>query len=653
MTPHPETQWLSQYVLGNYGRYDVWPVRGEGAYVWDRDGKKYLDFAGGVAVCPLGHCPPTVVKALAEQASTLIHVSNWYCIDKQAELARLIVEECVEIPGKCFFCNSGAEANEGLIKFARKYGQQTGGRFEIITFTGSFHGRTFGAMTATAQEKIHGGFGPLPPGFVYVPFNDLEALKAAITDKTVAILEEGTKNKLDAQDKRIGDLGLATAQQANFMGAIANQTTNVGYLITLVLFIGGLAAYFTATRHAAKEAKETAKQWMEEHERDLRAQIDALKAEAGSLKTQIAQLVAEATHARTEIDQHTAGVTNHAASAHEKIAQAYQQILSSKHIGDSTSRSQADTSAAQTVREVSAALEEKPEKAFTSEDHFARGLNEYLSDRFDSALVSFDKALERAQAEQIAPERHAQLMFARALALGGIGRKNDEIAVYEEIDRRYGADDQLAVREKVAQALVNNGVTFGQIGRTDDELAVYEEIVQRYGADDHPALREQVAKALVNKGFRLGQIGRNDDALAVYEEIVQRYGSDDEPVLRHVAAKALNCRAFHRLLSAKRVWRHGAERCDLLTLAIEDLDRARLNLVEADLPLVLGNLGYARFLAGEADQALEPTRECLRLGGLESLEAQRTDAQTERIEPQDSEYEALLDQLWRELHPEG
>jgi acetylornithine/succinyldiaminopimelate/putrescine aminotransferase len=131
-----------------------------------------------------------VVKALTEQASTLIHVSNWYCIDKQAELARLIVEECVEIPGKCFFCNSGAEANEGLIKFARKYGQQTGGRFEIITFTGSFHGRTFGAMTATAQEKIHGGFGPLPPGFVYVPFNDLEALKAAITDKTVAILVE-------------------------------------------------------------------------------------------------------------------------------------------------------------------------------------------------------------------------------------------------------------------------------------------------------------------------------------------------------------------------------------------------------------------------------------------------------------------------------
>ena len=181
---------MQEFVLPNYGRYNVWPVRGEGPYVWDRDGKKYLDFAGGVAVCPLGHCPPTVVRALTEQANTLIHVSNWYCIDKQAELARILVEECVGIAGKCFFCNSGAEANEGLIKLARKYGQQTGGRYEIITFTGSFHGRTFGAMTATAQEKIHGGFGPLPPGFVYAPFNDIAALEAAVTDKTVALFLE-------------------------------------------------------------------------------------------------------------------------------------------------------------------------------------------------------------------------------------------------------------------------------------------------------------------------------------------------------------------------------------------------------------------------------------------------------------------------------
>ena len=191
MSTHDEHRaWMERYVLPNYGRYDVWPVRGAGSEVWDRDGKRYLDFAGGVAVCPLGHCHPKIVETITKQASTLIHVSNWYCIDKQAELARVLVEDVVGIPGKCFFSNSGAEANEGLIKLARKYGQQTGGRFEIITFTGSFHGRTFGAMTATAQEKIHGGFGPLVPGFVYVLFNDVEALKKAVNRNTVAILLE-------------------------------------------------------------------------------------------------------------------------------------------------------------------------------------------------------------------------------------------------------------------------------------------------------------------------------------------------------------------------------------------------------------------------------------------------------------------------------
>ena len=187
--------WLEKYVMPNYGRFQVWPEKGEGPYVWDRDGKKYLDFAGGVAVCPLGHAHSEVADAISRQAHTLIHVSNWYCIRQQAELAKVLVEDVMKIHGKCFFSNSGAEANEGMIKLARKYGvtkpkADGSPRYEIITFTGSFHGRTFGAMSATAQEKIHGGFGPIVPGFVYVPFNDIAALQAAITDTTIAILVE-------------------------------------------------------------------------------------------------------------------------------------------------------------------------------------------------------------------------------------------------------------------------------------------------------------------------------------------------------------------------------------------------------------------------------------------------------------------------------
>ena len=186
---------FKNYVIPNYGRFDFWPERGSGVKLWDRDGKEYLDFAGGVAVCPLGHCHPEVVKAISDQAAKLIHVSNWYHIAQQGELARMLVEDVMGIAGKCFFCNSGAEANEGLIKLARKFGvlrpkADGSPRYEIITFTGSFHGRTMATMTATAQEKIHGGFGPLVPGFKYIAFNDIAALEAAITENTVGILLE-------------------------------------------------------------------------------------------------------------------------------------------------------------------------------------------------------------------------------------------------------------------------------------------------------------------------------------------------------------------------------------------------------------------------------------------------------------------------------
>lgn len=186
---------FKNYVIPNYGRFDFWPERASGAWLWDKTGKKHLDFAGGVAVCPLGHCHPEVVQAISEQAARLIHVSNWYHIAQQGELAKMLVEDVMGIRGKCFFCNSGAEANEGLIKLARRFGVQSpkadgSPRYEILTFTGSFHGRTMATMTATAQEKIHGGFGPLVPGFTYLPFNDVVALEAAISENTVAILLE-------------------------------------------------------------------------------------------------------------------------------------------------------------------------------------------------------------------------------------------------------------------------------------------------------------------------------------------------------------------------------------------------------------------------------------------------------------------------------
>jgi acetylornithine aminotransferase len=178
------------YVMQTYARYPIALVRGEGCRLWDADGKVYLDFVAGLAVCNLGHCHPRVVEAIRAQAGRLLHVSNLYHIPSQSLLARKIVE--LSFGDRVFFCNSGAEANEGAIKLARRYERfvRKGDRFEILTMWNSFHGRTLGALSATGQEKLQKGFEPLVPGFRYVPFNDPEALEKAVDGRTCAILME-------------------------------------------------------------------------------------------------------------------------------------------------------------------------------------------------------------------------------------------------------------------------------------------------------------------------------------------------------------------------------------------------------------------------------------------------------------------------------
>ena len=180
----------NKYVAKNYGRYPIGLVRGKGTAVWDASGKKYIDFVAGLAVNNLGHCPPTVVKAIRKQAGKLLHVSNLYHIEPQSQLASELTR--LTFADKFFFCNSGTEANEAAIKLARRWFHDNGQpkRFEIITMRDSFHGRTMASLSATAQKKIHTGFTPLLPGFKYVPFNNIAALKKALTKKTCAVLIE-------------------------------------------------------------------------------------------------------------------------------------------------------------------------------------------------------------------------------------------------------------------------------------------------------------------------------------------------------------------------------------------------------------------------------------------------------------------------------
>jgi len=179
-----------KYVANTYARYSVLLVRGKGTRVWDLEGAEYLDFVSGLAVCNLGHCHPKVVKAIQDQAEKLIHVSNFYYIEPQIQLASLLCQN--SFADKVFFCNSGAEANEGAMKLARKYAKEKMGkdRHEFITMERSFHGRTLATLAATGQEKFHKGYEPLMPGFKYVPFNDIGAVKNAIDSKTCAVMLE-------------------------------------------------------------------------------------------------------------------------------------------------------------------------------------------------------------------------------------------------------------------------------------------------------------------------------------------------------------------------------------------------------------------------------------------------------------------------------
>src|ERR1700737_1684993 len=196
---------FEKFVIPSYARFDLVLERGDGSYVWDVDGKRYLDLAGGIAVCSLGHAHPEMTKALTDQSQKLTHVSNLYYNELQGHLAKRIVD--LIAPGRVFFCNSGAEANEGLFKLARKFGHDDS-RYEIITTVNSFHGRTLAGIAATGQEKVKTGLQPRGEGFKQVPFNDLDAMRGAITRPTIAILIEPVQ----------GESGIAIATPEYLIG---------------------------------------------------------------------------------------------------------------------------------------------------------------------------------------------------------------------------------------------------------------------------------------------------------------------------------------------------------------------------------------------------------------------------------------------------
>ncbi|MDZ7372853.1 MAG: aspartate aminotransferase family protein [candidate division KSB1 bacterium] len=187
---HPLIRAAEEALVGTYARPDILFTRGEGSYLYDWDGRRYLDFVTGIAVNALGHCHPRVVEAIQRQSQQLIHLSNLYHSAPQAELAKRLVE--LSFAERVFFCNSGAEAVEGALKFARKWAKQkhNGRKFEIVAFENSFHGRTFAALTVTGRRKYRKGFAPMLPGVRHARFNDLDSAARQIREETAAVIVE-------------------------------------------------------------------------------------------------------------------------------------------------------------------------------------------------------------------------------------------------------------------------------------------------------------------------------------------------------------------------------------------------------------------------------------------------------------------------------
>jgi len=210
-----------KYLMQTGRRLPVTFVRGQGCLAYDDAGNEYLDLVAGIAVNLLGHSHPEVAAAVAEQAKTLIHTSNLYYTQPQVELARRLVE--LSFPSRVFFCNSGAEANETAIKIARKWGARNrAGAYQIITTLGSFHGRTLATVTAGGQPKYSDPFKPLPEGFTHVPYNDLDAIKAATSARTVAVMLEPV----------MGEIGIVPAK-AGYLAGVRKWCDEQGLLLIL------------------------------------------------------------------------------------------------------------------------------------------------------------------------------------------------------------------------------------------------------------------------------------------------------------------------------------------------------------------------------------------------------------------------------------
>lgn len=374
--------------------------------------------------------------------------------------------------------------------------------------------------------------------------------------------------ELGGQDKRLTDT-------VGRIGDVNIWLAGFAVIITLAIAVAGVFTYLQAAKRAADEAAA----WIEKNTTKLRRQIKSLEGEADALKGRMDdQAKGFEDHIRTETERVTAMVSGSLES------------LSKLGEGDKKALDQA-------ARQIQA--EQHHQK--TAKDWWLLAYDAYAAQRFDQAVTYFDMA---ANSPDASTEQVAQSLFNKGMALGALGRSEEELAVYDEVDRRFGTAFEPALRSWVARSLRNKGVTFGELGRSEEEIAVYDEVDRRFGMASEPEVREQVAKSLFNKGVSLGGLGCSEDAIAVYDEVDRRFGTASEPELREQVAKSLYNKGG-------RLEELG--RSEDAIAVYDELDRRFGTAPELreSVASACGNRGWQRYLGGDYQRFLADTERAL------------------------------------------
>jgi tetratricopeptide (TPR) repeat protein len=418
----------------------------------------------------------------------------------------------------------------------------------------------------------------------------------------LAIHKHTLQISLESADKRLADFATLATMQGSHTTWVGNLVAWASILVTILLFFGGFWGYFSVKARAEKEAREAAEQWFIENNRELISRMEQLQLKAKEIENRFSHITTGVENKAEKFHQLIDGISKEANEAAKRVMQSQPD----GNVKTDPSKSPVNAQTTQLLQQASDELKGKAEKEFTANEHYVRGASLYASGNFQGALSSFESAIQAAV--NASALEQVNYLFAKAITLGGLGKLEEEVKVYNEMD-------------------------------------------QRFGSDLEPGVREQVVRGLVNKGVSLGEQGKSEETIKVYDEMDRRFGSGVAPGIRALVAKALNGLGCIQIMLAKKNWLDESLRQSWLSSAATVLARATTICGPDDRAMILGNLGYALFLMGQVEAVRAPTLECLKLGGQKALDVQRGDAKQHRVEPEDANYEKLLDELWASLPP--